>query len=75
MLLKCNLKIGLIFKSFNKGSMMGTYIGVGVSVTVGVGQDQHVNVHGVQNRGQGGVMTIISGNLSRSIRFMLKRKL
>lgn len=53
-------------KRFNNGSVKVTYVGVCVSVTVGVGQDQHVNVHGVQKRGQGGVMAVISGNLSRT---------
>lgn len=48
--------------------MIVTYIGVGVSVAVRVGQDQHVNVHGVQKGGQGGVGTIISGNLSKNTR-------
>lgn len=45
-----------------------TYIGVGVSVAVRVGQDQHVNVHGVQKRGQRSVGTIISGDLNKNTR-------
>lgn len=40
-----------------------TYVGVGESIAVGVGHDQHVNVHGVQKGGQGSVCAIISGNL------------
>ena len=46
--------------------MIVTYIGVGVRVAVRVGQEQHVNVHGVQKGGQGGVGTVISGNLSNT---------
>ena len=42
------------------------YVGVGVNVAVGVGQDQHVDVHGVQKGGQGGVFAVISGNLSKN---------
>lgn len=46
--------------------MIVTYIGVGVSVAVGVGEEQHVDVHGVQKGGQGGVGAITSGNLSKN---------
>lgn len=48
--------------------MIVTHIGVGVSITIRVGQDQHVNVHGVQKGGEGGVGTIISGDLNRNKR-------
>lgn len=41
-----------------------THVGVGVNITVRVGQDQHVNVHGVQKGGDGGVGTVISGDLN-----------
>lgn len=46
--------------------MRGTYVGVGVSVAVRICQEQHVNVHGVQQGGQGAVFAIISGNLSNN---------
>lgn len=47
---------------------MVTYVGVSVSITVRVRQEQHVDVHGVEEGGQGGVFAIISGNLSKNNR-------
>ena len=38
----------------NGTSIVGTYTGVGVDVAIRVGQNQQVDVHGVQERGQGG---------------------
>lgn len=48
--------------------MLVTHVGVGVSITIRVGQNQHVNVHGVQKGGEGGVGTVISGDLNRNKR-------
>lgn len=48
--------------------MIATYIGVGVSITIRVGYDQQVNIHGVQKGGQGHIGTIISGNLNQNTR-------
>ena len=42
-----------------------THFVVGVSVAVRIGQDQQVNVHGVQKGGQGRVSTVISGHLNK----------
>lgn len=46
-----------------------TYIGVGENIAIRVGNDQHVNIHGVQEGSEGGVGTVIRGNLSKDERF------
>lgn len=48
--------------------LVATYVGVGVSIAVGVGQQQHVDVHGVQEGGEGRVRAVVSGDLSKNTR-------
>lgn len=49
--------------------MLVTYAGVGVNVAIRVGQDQQVNIHVVQKGSEGGVATVIRGDLSKDTRF------